>query len=379
MVYTAKMNAALASQEYEVRGAAGAKPTGAPLVAARRKMKSYEKIYESAQPGGKPGTRHLSRRRGMQYGGVERMRFEAAAGQQSLSTIQTASYRQLSLPEQAAGARLPPGQGVAAERKQSQCLPTQPKMSRSAQRGGGRVDRTLISDHTHVLKLVPEQREDFMTVQSHKNGHKAMLLANSGQSTAHRDDRLRTIAAKDGYPGGSLRSQHYGESATIADFEANSYGQAQLKARAVDGGKRERPSVTRAYQSLVERQGAREDKSYEYGLKKAPRPRSNVRSNQRASVRPTRPEAAAFNFGTASLGLRDLTTGVAAVTSHRYQQAPQPSGNTHSSIPALSAGVGASRAHPISKEHGAGGDAQMLKASKDQSASHETTAANGNL
>lgn len=40
MVYTAKMNAALASQEYEVRGAAGAKAAGAPLAAARRKMKS---------------------------------------------------------------------------------------------------------------------------------------------------------------------------------------------------------------------------------------------------------------------------------------------------------------------------------------------------
>jgi hypothetical protein len=83
VAYTAKMNAAIASQEYEVRPAAGARPQAVPSAAVRRKLKSYEKIYESVQPAAKAGARHLSRRRGIQYGAVERFRLEGTLGLQS--------------------------------------------------------------------------------------------------------------------------------------------------------------------------------------------------------------------------------------------------------------------------------------------------------
>lgn len=194
-------------------------------------------------------------------------------------------------------------------------------MSRSAQRGGGRADRTQISDHPRVHKLDTVQTSDFMTVQSHKNGHKAALLVSMQENSLNREDKLRTLATKDGHTGEStLRSHSRGENPPTVDHEATSYGYAQLKARVVQGGKRERvPSVGRAYQSLADSQGVIVGKSYEHGLKKAPRPRSNVRSNQRASVRPSRPEAANLHFGAAFLGQSDLTAGATAVTSHRYQ------------------------------------------------------------
>lgn len=83
VAYTAKMNAAIASQEYEVRPVPGARPQAVPSAAARRKLKSYEKIYESVQPATKAGARHLSRRRGIQYGAVERFRLEGTLGLQS--------------------------------------------------------------------------------------------------------------------------------------------------------------------------------------------------------------------------------------------------------------------------------------------------------
>lgn len=113
-------------------------------------------------------------------------------------------------------------------------------------------------------------------------------------------------------------------------YDGSSYGQGETKARVVQG-KRERPSVTRAYQSLADRQGAPDERSQEYGLKRAPRPRSNVRSNQRASVRPSRPEAAASQFGATFLGLKDFASGPSAVTSHRYEAAPQQIGSIQTS------------------------------------------------
>lgn len=61
-------------------------------------MKSIEKIYDNI-PTIKPGTRHLSRRRGIQYGVADMIGQEATFGNQSLNTIQTASYGYLSRPE----------------------------------------------------------------------------------------------------------------------------------------------------------------------------------------------------------------------------------------------------------------------------------------
>ena len=63
MPYTAKMNAAIASQEYEVRPTAGARPQAVPSAAVRRKLKNYEKIYESVQPATKAGARLEHRHR----------------------------------------------------------------------------------------------------------------------------------------------------------------------------------------------------------------------------------------------------------------------------------------------------------------------------
>ena len=94
VAYTAaKMNAAIASQEYEVRSGASTKPQAVPPPAVRHKLKSYEKIYESVQPATRAAARHLSRRRGIPYGAVDRIRFEGTLGLQSQSTLQTTSCR----------------------------------------------------------------------------------------------------------------------------------------------------------------------------------------------------------------------------------------------------------------------------------------------
>jgi hypothetical protein len=193
-------------------------------LASRRKMKSIEKIYESVQPPGKTGARHTSRRRGWPHGGAERLQHEATLGLQSLSTIPTASYRQLSRPEPAAVMGHPGAQAAFPDRKQSQYLPQPAKMSRSAQRGGGRLGRTQISDQARVLKLDPERADDFMTVQSHANGYQATFPVNSGQGSLNREERLRTLAAGGATGASSLRSDSRGENAPTAEPGADSYG-----------------------------------------------------------------------------------------------------------------------------------------------------------